>query len=368
MSDKTSRLGIMSAEDFKSQTKATASVCGFSSHFKSRGSSMDAIDQALAEWDVLHSGSKVNMAEQARLITLAKLKSGCRAYLATNDSKSSALSSYRRSVVQKLLQACEAAESYVGKRGKTNAAGGPGATKSLEAGYANERAQYTHFQKQSNPYSGTALHGAGKDPAAMGMGQFVATSAHLGVERVEFMKRDERVEHLLIVKDGLCYQGGVPYSCDTKSGTGYVAVKAATFAMDRYGNLFSKKVAAASREGLRFNHSTYLAGKEVICAGTITCLDGKLLKITNMSGHYRPNADALRSALIMIGSEGVDYLDRVAVEGFGCIAGDGYGKASTFVRTGAPSAADWPYPYVAGPSTATKVDHAGKQYDVWEPG
>jgi hypothetical protein len=366
MSAATSRLGIMTADQFKNRTKASTSVCGFSSHFKSRGSDMVEVDRALARWDLLHSGGKTGMAEQSRLVALADLRGACRRYLADKATKASALSAHRKAVVQEVLRACEAAESFVGKRAGTNAAGGPGATKGLEPGYAHERAQYTHFAKHSNPYSGTSMHEKQLDPAAMTLGGFVATGANSEVQRVEFMKRDERLQHLLMIRDGLLYQGGEPYDCPTKTGTGFVAIRAATFAMDRYGNLFSKPTAEASKENLRFNHSTYLAGKEVVCAGTLACKDGHLLKITNLSGHYRPDAAALRRALIMIGAEGVN-LNDVAVDGFACVVGDGYARATTFVLTGPRAPADWPHPYAGGPAEACKVDHAGQQYQVWEP-
>ncbi len=366
MSASTRRLGIMTADQFKNRTKASTSVCGFSSHFKSRGSDMIEVDQALATWDAVHGGGKMGMVEQSRLVALANLRGACRRYLAGKATKASALSAHRKAVVQEVLRACEAAESFVGKRAMTGAAGGPGVTKSLEPGYAHERAQYTHYAKASNPFSGTAMHEKQQDPAAMSMGGFVATGTNLQVKRVEFLKRDERLQHLLVIRNGLLYQGGQPYDCPTKTGTGYVAIRAATFAMDRYGNLFSKPTAEASKANLRFNHSTYLAGKEVLCAGTLACKDGHLLKMTNLSGHYRPDAPALRRALIMIGAEGVD-LDAVAVDGFGCVVGDGYAKATTFVQTGPLAPADWPHPYVGGPGEACNVDHAGQQYQVWEP-
>lgn len=369
MSAATSRLGIMTADQFKNRTKASTAVAGLASHLKSRGSDMKAIDTGLARWDKYHSVGKTGWDEGTRLAILSDLAHQCRQYLALKATKGTAISTHRKGVVKELLHACEAAQSFVGKRNAARTAGGPGVTKGLEPGYAHERAQYTQAAKQHNPYSGTAMHEAQLNPAAMTTGAFVAAGAAGNVQQVEFMKRDERLQHLLVIRNGLLYQNGEPYSCPMKTGAGYVALLAATFAMDRYGNLFSKPTAQASKANLRFNHSTYLAGREVLCAGTLTCKDGHLLKMTNLSGHYRPDAHALRQALMAIGAEGVD-LSIVAVDGFGCVVGNGYATATTFVATGPLAPADWIHPFVAGVSGGgdTRVDLADQQYEVWEPG
>jgi hypothetical protein len=197
-------------------------------------------------------------------------------------------------------------------------------------------------------------------------GQFIAEGSSQGSKRVEFMKRDERIKHLVIVKNGLLYQEGKVYSCKVDRND----LWAATYAIDRHGNLFSKKAAEASRDNLRFNHSSYCAGKEIICAGTLACIEGNLLAISNLSGHYRPDANALRSAVIMLGEEEID-MDEVAVEGFGCVTGDKFAKASTLVAGGPPAAADWkhnPATPNRGRFDCCKVDYKGKTYEVVQPG
>ena len=71
------------------------------------------------------------------------------------------------------------------------------------------------------------------------------------------------------------------------------------YAMDYYGNLYCRDVKGGfttdsdTGELKFFNHSSFNAGKNVICAGVLVIKDGLLININNMSGHYRPTKDNL---------------------------------------------------------------------------
>lgn len=325
---------------------------------------MDGIDHALKAWESLVG--KDRSFDKKRAFAAEVLKLHCQQYLADKSMKSSPLADSRKSVVSEVLRSSESAESYMKKR-MAPSSGRPG-TKSLDGSYANERAHYLSQGKQSNPFSASALTGQGLHDS---YDDFVELAGQTGGKQVEFLNRAERMEHLIVIKNGLLYQDGVPYSCNTKTSMGTTAVLAATYAMDKYGNLFSKKGVKASQKGLMFNHSTYCAGKEIVSAGTLTCLDGHLLKITNSSGHYKPTGMNLKSALVLLGQEDVD-LHSVVVEGTGLVAGDGLCSAHTFVSVGAPAPADWPFqlpPFQPGkPQENVEITYNGKKYDVWEPG
>src|SRR5829696_5542055 len=100
MSSKTSHLGVMTADDFKNRTKATTNVCGFSSHFKSRGSTMNSIDSALDQWDRICNSGKNIYNESQKLEVLLSLKYSCEHYLADVGGKSTALGEHRKGVVK----------------------------------------------------------------------------------------------------------------------------------------------------------------------------------------------------------------------------------------------------------------------------
>lgn len=43
------------------------------------------------------------------------------------------------------------------------------------------------------------------------------------------------------------------------------------------------------------HHSSFLSGADVMCAGTLEVIEGKLIYISNNSGHYKPNIDDLQA-------------------------------------------------------------------------
>lgn len=74
------------------------------------------------------------------------------------------------------------------------------------------------------------------------------------------------------------------------------------YAMDRYGNLYAQTPGAAG-----LHHSSFLRGKEVICAGQIVCNQGRLVLIDNASGHYKPTPANLREAVQVLINQGFDF-------------------------------------------------------------
>ncbi|MCA9560354.1 MAG: hypothetical protein KC583_17515, partial [Myxococcales bacterium] len=74
----------------------------------------------------------------------------------------------------------------------------------------------------------------------------------------------------------------------------------AIYAMDAAGNLY----ASFDHGKGRFHHSSFLAGGPVACAGEMVIEDGRVVELTNMSGHYRPppfTLDAVRERLVEMG-------------------------------------------------------------------
>jgi hypothetical protein len=78
----------------------------------------------------------------------------------------------------------------------------------------------------------------------------------------------------------------------------------AHYAMSTEGELFIRKVDVG--EMGKFAHSSFLAGADVLCAGTISVDQGRIIEITNESGHYQPRAANLAEACKAILAEGYD--------------------------------------------------------------
>ena len=87
------------------------------------------------------------------------------------------------------------------------------------------------------------------------------------------------------------------------------------YACDKYGNLFVFKAdVQGQRNGAvqQVNHSTFCAGKDVLCAGTISIKGGQLRGISNLSGHYLPDTKQLTDLLKKLVDDGI-LIDGVLV-------------------------------------------------------
>lgn len=78
----------------------------------------------------------------------------------------------------------------------------------------------------------------------------------------------------------------------------------AIFVADPHGNLFASHYAPVGE----FHHSSFLGGEPVGTAGELAAEDGMIRKITNNSGHYRPDRDSCLDFLRhMIRDRGLTY-------------------------------------------------------------
>jgi hypothetical protein len=109
-----------------------------------------------------------------------------------------------------------------------------------------------------------------------------------------------------------------PYDSKTATDSALVNKKYATYAaleqtrqkygsypaiwvMDPSGRLY---VSSTPQPGM-FNHSSFLGGGSVICAGEIIIAGGVIKFINNRSGHYKPPDNALDNAIAKLEDQGV---------------------------------------------------------------
>ena len=115
---------------------------------------------------------------------------------------------------------------------------------------------------------------------------------------VNFVRKTDRVSKFLAwCENGLFYkQNGIPHT-----STGHEL-----YAMDKYGSLITMPVGLFFNKTTRVydgtgdaqhNHSSLNAGGDVICAGEIEFLNGKITYISNESGHYKPKARQLQNCV-----------------------------------------------------------------------
>ena len=87
----------------------------------------------------------------------------------------------------------------------------------------------------------------------------------------------------------------------------------AGFSMGLNRNIYARKHSNYDAAKGSFYHSCYLEGREVLCTGCITVVDGELKYINNWSGHYQPSRQQLSLAIQALRARGVD-ITNVRVE------------------------------------------------------
>lgn len=211
------------------------------------------------------------------------------------------------------------------------------ASKGLDGHYSHERTMWTEGGKKTNPLSATTLTEVVSeitDPNTMaysdqlnqkygGNKVFAKTFSAMSItdwrkldaicqeidgnqpraRQVMFLKKADRMQYIAIpVAQGL----GRSLLTRANGQLWDTGTFPAAYAMDTYGNLFIESGVIGTAGQSRMNHSSFLAGKEVLCAGTLKITNGILQKIDNTSGHYKPTGAHLYEALGALLDDNVD--------------------------------------------------------------
>jgi len=119
-----------------------------------------------------------------------------------------------------------------------------------------------------------------------------------------YLNSGQRLQYLLMVKNNgqiFRYKDNAVFDTGTTWGDKPLS---AAYAMDTDERLFS--IGDAKGVGVNWNHSSMLSGHAVICAGEISVTQGRLMKIDNNSGHYKPDSQNLADCVRALGDAGVD--------------------------------------------------------------
>jgi hypothetical protein len=106
-------------------------------------------------------------------------------------------------------------------------------------------------------------------------------AAQGGASKVHFADKDTRSARLMVIYQGFNadFEDTQFHAFDTQADpNGFM------FAMDEYGTLFARAAAGLATGGQYWNHSSFNAGKDVICAGMIRIHAGVLQYVDNNSG------------------------------------------------------------------------------------
>lgn len=117
---------------------------------------------------------------------------------------------------------------------------------------------------------------------------------------IRFLSAQERAKHLLVINEGQLFKGGRPY--DTTSGKTISQPMSDIFVVSPDNHLYGGTVEVG-----KFQHSAFLQGGAVCFGGEMeTNTEGRIIRITNRSGHYRPDITHLLYALNILKGRGVN--------------------------------------------------------------
>ncbi|WP_163512263.1 hypothetical protein [Fodinicola acaciae] len=119
--------------------------------------------------------------------------------------------------------------------------------------------------------------------------------------QVHYLDDAGRQQFRLFTKDGKLYDAnGNPF--DTSLGhSAHSGGGKAIFVMDKDGNLYASNFHSPGQ----FHHSSFLGGKPVASAGELSVRNGKLVELTDRSGHYKPAPEFTNQALSRLKAAGI---------------------------------------------------------------
>ncbi len=130
--------------------------------------------------------------------------------------------------------------------------------------------------------------------------------------KVKYLNDVERAKLELFIKDGkIVDQAGKLYDTSSSSSVFGAGQGKSIFVMDEYGRIYASKYQAVGK----FHHSSILGGKPVASAGEITVQNGKIIEISNRSGHYQPTQQTNSQVINELKNRGVDT-GKIKITGF----------------------------------------------------
>lgn len=121
-----------------------------------------------------------------------------------------------------------------------------------------------------------------------------------------------QIESLVTISGGLLYTSKNDYFDTAGFVTHFSGPGKAIYVMSPAGNLHVSSHSVGHR-----HHSSLLAGNPVACAGEIEVKRGRIVWLSNKSGHYLPGREHLLQVLAMLQKKGVPLDFRLTVLGAG---------------------------------------------------
>lgn len=338
---------IISSPNFMNATKSPSILK------RGRQKELQIVDTALRIWHLSDDNDDIMKAD--KLANLQVLITASRSWLQKKLDKDTPTANVRRQAITALLNQAMDRMAYhyfhVAKK-TANSLAKNSPKKGLSEGYEKEREQYVDKNKKKNPLSASSLHHLVEDletkipevehaVAAMSpevqallaknVGELTLAEYNsiykalaengLALAKVDepmmvrFFTKAQRLRFMYWVQNKVLVNADGPM--DTGDGVWM-------YAMDQHGNLFATAI-KADRKGtkeaakwaefeadqkMNFNHSSFNAGKDIICAGMIKVDKGKITEIDNNSGHYKPTGEHLNACVAILRELGMEIADN----------------------------------------------------------
>jgi hypothetical protein len=122
---------------------------------------------------------------------------------------------------------------------------------------------------------------------------------------VSYLTPDERQAYAITARDGVLYDAnGNRLDTSTLSSIHSGGAGAGIFVMDQDGNIY-----VGSHERGTFHHSSFLGGQPVAAAGEVVVVNGRLVSVTDKSGHYKPDVEYSNQVVHELQGRGVEVPD-----------------------------------------------------------
>jgi hypothetical protein len=336
---------MTSSDRFRAEIQAVTRKKAFGLAKPKDGRSM-LIYYAILAWESSTRGRNHEKAQAAYLYQVVK---NCKQWLEAKSAKTTGSAPARRMIIQRVRQEAEAElvnypeiQRALGSYNRHKQAGARPATP-LYGVYAHERAVYD--QHKAPPLSvpstksfstvgarfapsATIMESSGqtvnpkKSFQQLTLAEYMKLDTLLKTEHnVLYMSQIQRLHYMVDVDQATFSRAtdGTPYHMNGSTVGNDLGMGAESqpymYACDRYGNIFIVREGEFDRDGkkVQLNHSTLCAGRDVVCAGTISIKNGNLMGITNTSGHYRPDTEALSRVLRKLRDDDGVNLNNVIV-------------------------------------------------------
>ncbi len=122
---------------------------------------------------------------------------------------------------------------------------------------------------------------------------------------VQYLSESQRAAFRLHIVNGLIYDADGNLFDTSDASSLHTDRARAIFVMDEGGNIYASKQHSVGA----FHHSSLIAGGPVAAAGEIEVQNGRLVALSDRSGHYRPERVFTDQAIDKLSKNGVDFIN-----------------------------------------------------------